>query len=543
MTTVAESNVAAALEAWSQAIGVANVSTDEADLHAVQTTTFATPYTVPGIIRPGNTAEVQACVRIANQFKTPIYPISRGKNYGYGSRVPNSDGCVVMDLGRMNRIRDYSEQLAYMTVEPGVTQQQAADFLREQNSRLAISVSGAPPDASLIGSMLERGIGQGPGSDHFANACGFEVVLPTGELIHTGFGRYANAKSTPVHRWGVGPYVDGLFTQSNLGIVTSATRHMLPRSDYFQAFFFILSDESKLGPLIDRILELRLQGLIVGGYVIYNEHRIISLQRQYPWDEVGNQTPLPEEALAKARHVPGLFGARWMGLASVHNAGLLQGLGVRWLITKALTPVTSGLFFYDKPVITGVRMLYRLTKNELYRKAIEAYDKSPFMGNPMQGTVSQLYWRKRTPPDPNDLNPDRDQCGALWVPPAVPARSQDVLPVIRIAERVATAYAFEPNIGLNWAQDRCMDITISIHYDREVPGEDERAEACYTVMMQVLASEGYYPYRLGVQGQQVLPPASDDYAALLMKLKRTLDPNNILSPGRYDFHHEWPENV
>jgi hypothetical protein len=55
-------------------------------------------------------------------FGSPIgigyrgYPISRGKNWGYGSRVPARDGCVLLDLGRMNRIVGFSEKLAYVTV-------------------------------------------------------------------------------------------------------------------------------------------------------------------------------------------------------------------------------------------------------------------------------------------------------------------------------------------------------------------------------------------------------------------------------------------
>ena len=46
--------------------------------------------------------------------------------------VPSASGCVLMDLGRMNRILDFSEDLAYITVEPGVTQQQVYAFLQER---------------------------------------------------------------------------------------------------------------------------------------------------------------------------------------------------------------------------------------------------------------------------------------------------------------------------------------------------------------------------------------------------------------------------
>lgn len=66
--------------------------------------------------------------------------------------------------------------------------------------------------------------------------CGMEVVLPNGELMRTGMGAMPQPKKpgeplVPLHEepgnkcwqlfpYGFGPYNDGLFSQSNLGIVT-----------------------------------------------------------------------------------------------------------------------------------------------------------------------------------------------------------------------------------------------------------------------------------------------------------------------------------
>ena len=41
-----------------------------------------------GAIAPTSVEEVQAAVRVANQFRVPIFPISRGKNLGYGGSAP-----------------------------------------------------------------------------------------------------------------------------------------------------------------------------------------------------------------------------------------------------------------------------------------------------------------------------------------------------------------------------------------------------------------------------------------------------------------------
>ena len=56
-----------------------------------------------------------------------------------------------------------------------------------------------------------------------------EIVLPDGEVIHTGFGRYKASKVSKITRWGVGPHMDGLFSQSNLGIVTQMTFWLMAR--------------------------------------------------------------------------------------------------------------------------------------------------------------------------------------------------------------------------------------------------------------------------------------------------------------------------
>ena len=150
-------------------------------------------------------------MRAANEHRAPIYPVSTGKNWGYGSRVPPTDGCVLMELHRLNRITDYDEKLAYVTVEPGVTFRQLYGFLREKGSNLMLSVTGSTPDSSPVGNALERGAGSGPYADRAAHVCGFEVVLPSGDIVHTGFGRFPGAKTAKLHRWGVGPYLDGLF--------------------------------------------------------------------------------------------------------------------------------------------------------------------------------------------------------------------------------------------------------------------------------------------------------------------------------------------
>src|ERR1700704_3100666 len=103
-----------ALEQWEAVVGAGYVVRERDSLKSAETATFATAQTVPAIILPANREELQDCIRIANRFRIPVYPISSGKNWGYGSRVPVAGSSVLLDLGRMNQILDFSEELAYV---------------------------------------------------------------------------------------------------------------------------------------------------------------------------------------------------------------------------------------------------------------------------------------------------------------------------------------------------------------------------------------------------------------------------------------------
>jgi 4-cresol dehydrogenase (hydroxylating) len=226
------SSLNAAFTSWCEALRDEHVVRTPEALTAAGKTTFATHSRVRGLLRPGTREEVQACVRIANRFGIPLYPISTGKNWGYGSRVPVHDG-VLIDLGRLTRIVDFDEDLAYVTLEPGVTQRQLYDFLRERHSKLWMDATGASPDCSIIGNTLERGFGHTPNGDHSGTSCGLEVVLPNGDVIETGFGHFQHGRTAALHRWGVGPSLDGLFGQSNFGIVTRMTVWLMPAPERF----------------------------------------------------------------------------------------------------------------------------------------------------------------------------------------------------------------------------------------------------------------------------------------------------------------------
>src|SRR5262245_12471176 len=107
----APSAVSAMVTALGAVVGPEHLETDLRALRAAATATFATRQGVAAIARPADRAEVQACVRLANRHRVPLYPISRGRNWGYGSRVPTIDGAVILSLERLDAITDLDERL------------------------------------------------------------------------------------------------------------------------------------------------------------------------------------------------------------------------------------------------------------------------------------------------------------------------------------------------------------------------------------------------------------------------------------------------
>lgn len=497
-----------ALGAWRRAIGTEHVLVDAPTLESAGTATFATSQRVPAVLRPGSREEVRECLRIAQAHRVPVYPVSAGRNYGYGSRVPARTGSVLLELGRMNRVLALDEELAYLTVEPGVTFAQAHAFLEAQDSWLQLTTIGGPPEASLVGNALERGDGGGPHGDIFQHVCDLEVVLPTGEVLRTGPGRYPGARAAEVLRWGPGPGLDGLFSQSNLGVVTRMTFWLAPRAPCVRLVSAPLEDAGQLETVVDRLRLLRLEGTVREAYSLWNDYKLFSVLGQYPWEAAGGRTPMPEEVRQRVREEQGL--GRWHLSVPLQAPSEEQAQAAWGRVEAVLKGVVPGLVCYREEEV-GEDVLRRV---------------------PSARNLRMMYWRQRAPM-PAEPDPDRDGCGFVWLSCAVPMTGAHVERALAVAEPLPLQYGFEPNLCLLGVSARCAYLVVALVYDRKVEGEDARALECYQALQKAMNEAGYYPARLGIQAPVLGTEPEDDSAKVLGVLKAALDPHGILAPGRY----------
>jgi 4-cresol dehydrogenase (hydroxylating) len=508
---------AAALDGFAQAVGPRHLVTDQLTLSAAGRTTYATHQRLAAIVRPETAAEVQAVMRVAHEHGVAVHPVSGGRNWGYGARVPVADGTVLLDLSRLDRIVAYDEELGSVTIEAGVTQAALAEYLHDAGDRCRIDANGSSPRSSLVGNLLARGFGATAYGDHVSAACGFEVVLADGSLVHTGYGAFPGSRVGGLDRWAPGPMIDGLFSQSNFGVVTKLTLWLMPAPERVETVMFEMDDVDALEACCDAVRRFRLDGTIRGTFWVGNHWRVVTALQQFPSDRRDVLSAAEGDALARELGI-----ARWTGFVPLYGSPARVAVDRR-AVRAALRGRARRLTCFDDRILedAGASPVGRFA-GSLHR----AYSGRVVTGLP------RAYWRKSAPV-PDDPDPDRDNVGFIFCTAAVPLRGADIAEAGVAAEAVIGDHGFEPAINCIGTRDRAVQLLASIAYDREVPGADERAMDCYSELSASLTALGFTPFRLGVHSMAEMDKAEPGYTGVLRAIKAALDPGGIVAPGHY----------
>jgi 4-cresol dehydrogenase (hydroxylating) len=525
-----------AVARFCQILGEEHVITDAKALERYQRCTVPIRRTVAAVLRPVCVEQVREIVQVANAHHVPLYPISTGNNWGYGSAQPVQHHNVVVDLSRMNRIIEVNTELAYAVIEPGVTQGQLYEHLQRHRTSLWLNPTGAGPHCSILGNTLERGFGIGPNGDHFLSQCGMEVVLATGEILRTGFGHYDGAKAEYVYKWGLGPYLDGLFTQSNFGIVTKIGVWLMPAPECFEACYITCNSEEQLAPLIDGVRRLLSIGTFQGPINLLHRNRALIMLERYPWEEMAQESPL-KESIARRLASQKKIGV-WNGIGAICGSKA-QVRAARQTIKQVLRGTADRVTFLSDKKLRFLQrypkpssFLLKMNVPELLKTLESSY--GMLKGIPSEVALPLAYWRnKRTPSPVREMNPARDNCGLMWFAPVVPMTAQHVLAFRQIVEPIFAKYGFEACLTLTAVNQRCFDCTLPLLFDKDDPVEVERAQTCYAELLEECRREGYFPYRLGVQTMAEEAARKDVFWNVVHRLKLALDPRSILAPGRY----------
>lgn len=217
------------------------------------------------VIRPKDAKEISEILKIANEENIPIIPRGGGDCEFGGSKPINDEG-IVLDLKRMNNIVDLDEDNLIITVETGISWGKLNEYLCHYGLYTGCMGPGSGMTASIGGGISHHSVGGGGCAKYGActnQLISLEVVLPTGEIIETG--SQANKYSKiPFNRFGNGPDLNGLFCGDNgiFGVKTKASLKIFPKPEFADYKTFLMPRKSaKAAAQI--MMEIRRKGIDV----------------------------------------------------------------------------------------------------------------------------------------------------------------------------------------------------------------------------------------------------------------------------------------
>lgn len=507
----------AAIARFREVVGDKYVLTDDGDLAK-----FRDPYPVgadlgdgaSAAVSPETAEQVQEIVRIANEYGVPLSPVSTGKNNGYGGAQPRLSGAVVVNTGeRMNRILEVNERFGYALLEPGVTYFDLYEYLEANAPSLMLDC----PDlgwGSVVGNTLDRGVGYTPYGDHFMWQTGMEVVLPTGEIMRTGMGAVPGSNSWQLFPYGFGPFPDGMFTQSNLGIVTKMGIALMPKPPGSTTFVVTFDREDDLAQIVDIMLPLRINMAPLQNVPVLRNIVIDAgvVSRRTEWFD--GEGPLPPQAIERMKSELNL--GYWNLYGTVYGPPPMMEMFLG-MISEAFLQIPGSKFFthHDRHEATD-RGAHALHDRHRINNGVPSLDEMKLMDWVPNG--GHVCFSPVSAPDGRD---------ALRQATMVKAR----------ADEFGKDYAAQFIVGLR----EMHHIGLFLYDTTDATARQETLELT-RVLIDEAAAEGYGEYRThNALMDQVMGTYNWGDGALLKfheAVKDALDPNGIIAPGKSGV---WPE--
>ncbi|GAA5887884.1 hypothetical protein JCM6882_000786 [Rhodosporidiobolus microsporus] len=489
-----------------------SLSTDHPALSHDAYNVLDADYFVPSAIAlPGSTEEVQAIVRWANKWIFPLWPISIGRNLGYGGAAPRVPGSLVINLGaRMNKVLNIDEKAANCLLEPGVTYIELYEELKRRGlgEKLWVDV----PDlggGSVMGNALDRGVGYTPYGDHWSQHCGMEVVLPNGELVELGMGSMPGAKTAQCFQYGYGPFLDGMFSQSNLGIVTKMGFFLMPNPGGIKPFMISFMHKEDLGPAVDTLQPLmasRLLGNIPSLRLGLWDAATYGSKDEY-WPENAGRV-VPEDVELRILKEKGL--GYWVFYGALYGPD--EVTDPQWEIVKSKFKHIKDVKFSLREDVSA--------ESYLHDRA------NVFAGVP---TFRELAWHAWIP-----------NSGELFFAPISGVNGADAVAQVKLCREITSKWGFD-YLGTFYVAVREAHHIVTLLFDRSKPEQRVNAEKCIRELIDTHAKLGYGEYRshIATADQIMATYGANNHAfrRLNEQIKDCLDPNGIMAPGRTGI---WP---
>ncbi|WP_438944670.1 FAD-binding oxidoreductase [Sediminibacterium sp.] len=197
------------------------------------------------VIKPANTEEIAAIMKLCNKHQIPVTPRGAGTGLS-GGALPHLGG-VLLSTEKLNKILTIDERNLQVITEPGVITEVLQDAVKEKGLFY-------PPDPSSKGSCFIGGniaensggpkaVKYGVVKDYVLN---LEIVLPTGEVMWTGANVLKNATGYNLTQLIVG-------SEGTLAIVTKIVLKLIPLPKYDLLMLVPFASLEKAGAAVSAI--------------------------------------------------------------------------------------------------------------------------------------------------------------------------------------------------------------------------------------------------------------------------------------------------
>jgi len=516
-----------------KAVVGATIIDDSGDLAAYCMDTGGAERYPAGAVRVTEVAAVPSILREANAHGVPLWPISGGRNFGYGTAQPVLAGSVIVDLSPLRRVEIDSEA-AIARIQPGVTQHDLAAAIRRAGAKLLVPTTGVGPNGNILGNALDGGYGLTPITDHFEAVAEVEGYWANGTPFRHIYRELNCGDLAERWRFGTGAYWGGLLRQSGFGIVTQATVQLARVPEDCRILIFEWASDAAFEaaqPTLSRLVE-EIPG--IGGVIMMNGQRILATQPDAPLATTrrGSERAAHLEAEVQRRRI-----SCWTGLGTLYGSsrsvrGAVHDIRERLRACRVWSFRTGD--------VRRLQRIFRVLPGSWFpslRRHLGALVNAlgTVEGVPITAFLRIAYALEGTP-RPLDVasNPARDGQGILWYAPLLPFTPQAVRRYREIIGEVLARHGFDPLLAVTSRSPRVLSATIPLLFDPAQADEVARARRCYRDLVDTGLRMGWPPYRLGVDYMdQIAVGEESGSAALVRGLKSLLDPNGVMAPGRY----------
>lgn len=486
-----------------------SIRLDEKSIEAYLHNISAFERVISGILIPRNATDVQVMVAGANYFGIAIYPISRGKNWGLGSKIPTGSGHIyIMDLGvSMNKIVTLDSEDGVAVIEPGVTQIQLSQALAMSNSAYVIDATGSSPESSIIGSFSDAGIGFNRLRKF--DVCELTVVLGSGDLVTVSSATIETGDALNNR-----PLTSEMFVQTNFGIIVSAKIKLHPIYEQRQLFVMLVRTRENLGSCMKVLGREIERGSIQCIPHAFNRKRL-SLSSDnsfinfvtsfFPWIIVGH-------------------------LKGAHSIVRVQKKHIRQVLKKHAVSI-----FLGGRLICWVESLLRLVK---YDAGIMAIATMRELFNVYGGQSSYLSQssllainERRFHASQSDV--DQLRLGLFFNSLRIPNKEDAVNEVLDMMAEAESRMGMElPHTLMLITPDAIANVVL-FFFDKYDAVERQTIFDAHRMLMMQGIEKGLHPYRLDVANMDLRTPDSVSMKYIRL-LKMMFDPNNVIAPSRYN---------